>query len=131
VTRTEPSTRRGVTLVELLVVLAIIGAMLGVVAPALSALASAPETPDRAMDRVLESARATALNQAVDVEVIVNARRDRAWVRSDAARPRLDTAIVFEGGFSNSLAAPTPISGRRTRYLFRANGTAWSDSLLP
>lgn len=111
--------RRGVTLIELLVVLAIIGALLGVVAPALTAVADSSATSVRPMERVLESARVTALNQAVDVEVIVSARGDRAWIRSDAARPRLDTTIV--------LSPAAEVRGR-TRYLFRANGTAWSDA---
>lgn len=116
--------RHGYTLMELIVVLVLIGVLLTVVTPAFTRI-NEGQTGTTVVLRALESARATSLSQAAQVDVIIDPASARIWVRSDRTNPRLDTTYTLSLPPSDTLFARSP----RVRFSFRADGTVWGDEI--
>jgi len=124
--RSRARARRGLTLVELIVVLVLLGIVLGVAAPAVTLGRVGEGDGADTIVRMLESSRLTALKQSAQVDVTIDPRTGRVWIRAEAASPRLDTTFTVALPNGATLAAPRP----RAQYTFRADGSGWGDTLV-
>jgi len=117
--------RRAFTLIELVVVLVLMGLIFGVTAPAFIAQSDSDDASSPAL-ALLRSARATALRQAVRVDVTLDPRSGRVWVRADRATPTLDSTWTLERSEGTEFVA----AGDRLNFTFLPGGTAWGDTLF-
>jgi prepilin-type N-terminal cleavage/methylation domain-containing protein len=117
---------RGLTLVEVVVVLAIVGLSAAVALPALGGLVDADPSPAAPLARLLDRSRRTAMERSVPVTVMLLPATARYWVWSDGAQARAalaDGVLPLAGGVR--LAAPRP----RVRIRFDPMGRATGDSV--
>ena len=120
--------RRGITLVELLVVLVILTIVLGATAPALAKIGE--EDPSKAATRelvsLLRAARRSAVEQGVTVSVVIDPRSGRYWLASEAAVP----PPVRTGFLSEDTRTQMITTTDRVSFVFDPRGVARGDSVV-
>ena len=124
--RAPAARRRGVTLMELVVVLAIIGIVLGVAGPAFIVRGeSVSDDAAAPVVRLLARARRTAIESARTTIVTIDPSTARAWVRTDGREPNVDTSFTLALARDTGIEAAVP----RPRFVFDARGGAFGDAL--
>jgi prepilin-type N-terminal cleavage/methylation domain-containing protein len=116
------SVRRGVTLVEMLVVLLLLAIVSAVTMPAFASIgrASGSRRASAVVQQVLMRARGRALQTGSAVNLTVDPATARYWVGDS------DTAKVFELPANAALSASTP----RVHFRFEASGIAVGEPLF-
>ncbi|HEX7120050.1 MAG TPA: GspH/FimT family protein [Longimicrobiales bacterium] len=120
--------RRGLSLLELVVVLLLLGIAASVAAPALARLAAPDPVRDGAerVRTVLRRARLTAVQRGRTVVVVVvpEQRRYRAWLVGDDARPLADGVIELPADFRLQATSPRPT------FTFSPRGRASGEAIV-
>jgi type IV fimbrial biogenesis protein FimT len=118
---------RGLTLIELVVVLAIVGVSAAVALPAFGRLLDDEPSPAAPVVELLERARRTAMERAVRVTVTVIPASGRYWVWADGDDAR---APLADGVLALPAGARLAASGLRARVRFDPGGHAAGDTVV-
>jgi prepilin-type N-terminal cleavage/methylation domain-containing protein len=117
---------RGLTLVEVVVVLAIVGISAAVALPALGGLVAADPSPAAPLARLLDRSRRTAMERALPVTVTLLPATGRYWVWADSAETR---AGLADGTLALGPGVRLAARDRRVRIRFDPAGRADGDSV--
>jgi len=112
--------RRGVTLIELVVVMALIAIIAGVTAPALTALDRRDANATEVVVGLLRKARATAIERGVAVTMTIDPSAARYWLDV----PDTTDVIVLPAG------ASLTASSARVHVRFAPDGGVAADPLF-
>ncbi|MDP1858408.1 MAG: prepilin-type N-terminal cleavage/methylation domain-containing protein [Gemmatimonadaceae bacterium] len=120
--------RRGVTLLELLIVLTILGVVAGVTVPAMVRTVDDDDLSKatREVVTLLTRTRATAIERAERVTLTLDPRTRRYWVYADSART--GTGIT-SGALSIPLGVELLVTGERVHFAFVLTGVGSGDPL--
>jgi prepilin-type N-terminal cleavage/methylation domain-containing protein len=113
---------KGMTIIELVVVVALIGIMAGVVTPSLVALDRRPSEPSapELIDGLIRRARSTAIERAANVELTIDPTSGRFWLEP----PDTSGVIAFPAGVAVASRAS------RVHIHVKPNGEAYIDAEL-
>lgn len=122
------SSRRGFTLIEMIVVLIVIAVTAGLTAPAMMRMAGAPDDDSDAapLSALLRGARRQALEGGSVVTLILDPRDAR--YRADTAGPR-GAGLLSEGELTLDPGVTLESDSLRVRFTFRPDGSVFGDTL--